>query len=163
MSGADALSTTGATPGAWLIPLREHCIALYGGSLAAAFIIGSYATGTATAESDLDLIAVIDQSETSRPHRARAFGEPEGYNGPELSPIILTVEELSKFPSFLLSLLDGYIVLYSRDPHSSNEPDDAKRIVAAVREYVLRNGITRVPHKGGYYWKNLPRSTGVIR
>ena len=76
---------------------------------------------------------------------------------------ILTAEELSKFPSFLLSLLDGYIVLYSRDPHSSNEPDDAKRIVRAVREHVLRNGITRVPHKGGYYWKNLPRSTGVTR
>ena len=41
MSGADALSTTGATPEAWLIPLREHCIALYGDSLAAAFILFS--------------------------------------------------------------------------------------------------------------------------
>jgi hypothetical protein len=133
--------------------LRAHCLGLYGSQLGAAFIIGSYASGRHRDTSDLDLLIVIDESTDSRPHRARAFGEPPDYDGPELSPVIYTRAEFFSFPSFVLTLLDAHDTLYSRSGDSRYE---ASMLVRAVQEYAESNGIVRVPHKGGYYWRGLP-------
>jgi len=134
--------------------LLEHCVALYGESLCAVFVIGSYARGTVRPESDLDLLIVVDESDVPRRKRSIEFGEPTGYDGPEISPIVYTRREFLSMPSFLLTLLDAHEVMYSRE--SGSPPDEADALVHAVREWAEENGITRVPHKGGYYWRGLP-------
>ena len=77
------------------------------------------------------------------------FGSLDVDRIPEISPIVLTRQEFLSFPPFVLALVDGNRVLYSRD-------DDAGRLVEAVDRWVEENGITRVPHKGGYYWRGIP-------
>lgn len=116
----------------------------------AVFLIGSYATGRARPDSDVDLLVVLESSDLSRPHRTRAFGRLQTNPDMEIMPVVLTREELLRFPSFVLTLIDGHRVLFSRD-------NEAADLVDAVRGWVARHGITRVPHKGGYYWSGLPR------
>ena len=133
--------------------LRAHCLSLYKAQLSAVFVIGSYASGKQLAGSDLDLLIVVDESSLSRPQRAHAFGEPPDYDGPELSPVVYTRAEFLSFPPFVLTLLEAHDTLYSR---TGDSRDDAPALMQAVRNYAESSGITRVPHKGGYYWRGLP-------
>jgi predicted nucleotidyltransferase len=133
--------------------IRRHCLELYGERLAAVFIIGSFAAGRQKPSSDLDVLIVIDASTESRPHRSRSFAEPEGYRGPEISPIIYTKQEFLRFPPFVLTLLEACRVVYSR---KTNGGDEANKLFQAVREYAGAHGITRERHKGGFYWRGLP-------
>ena len=134
--------------------LREHCVTLYDDNLCAVFVIGSYARGTVRPESDLDLLIVVDESDVPRRKRSIEFGEPAGYDGPEISPIVYTRREFLSMPSFLLTLLDAHEVMYSRE--SGSPTNEAEALVGAVRAWAQEHGITRVPHKGGYYWRGLP-------
>jgi hypothetical protein len=131
------------------VTVRTHCVGLYGPALCALFVIGSYASGRRQVSSDLDLLVVIDESPVSRPQRAHDFGEPQDWNGPELSPIVFTRPEFTRMPTFLLSLLDAHVIWYSRG-------NEAQELLGAVVSYADRYGITRVPHKGGYYWRGIP-------
>lgn len=126
----------------------DHCRRLYAERLSAVFVFGSYATGRANDESDLDLLVVVDSSSEPRRHRAVSFGEPESSDDIIISPIVFTAEEVERLPSFLLTLADGYRTLYSR-------ADDAERIVSRIHRWVQESGIEKVPHKGGYYWRGL--------
>jgi len=142
--------------------LRRHCLDLYGSRLAAAFVVGSYASGTHRNDSDLDLLLILDSSDKSRPHRAREFDEPPDYRGPPLSPVVLTKAEFLSVPPFVLSLLEAHHVLYSRDragevrSEDAHLTDEATSLLHAVRRYASDHGITRIPHKGGAYWRGLP-------
>lgn len=112
-----------------LVPvLREYCIRMYGDSLCAVFVIGSYASGRQGPSSDIDLLIVVDSSTESRPHRAHSFGEPTGYRGPELSPIVFTKWEFLTFPSFVLTLMDAHKTVYSR---TCGTGDEAASLVKA--------------------------------
>lgn len=126
----------------------DHCRRLYAERLSAVFVIGSYATGRANDESDLDLLVVIDSSSEPRRYRGRSFGALQSPERIRISPVVFTAEEIERLPSFLLTLADGYRTLYSRE-------DDAERIVSRIHRWVQESGIEKVPHKGGYYWRGL--------
>lgn len=133
--------------------IRAHCLSLYGDRLCAAFIIGSYATGRYGPTSDVDILVVLDSSDETRPHRVHNFGEPEGYRGAELSPVVYTRGEFLAMPSFVLALLDGRVTVYSRVARGG---DEAEELVAAVEGYAREHDVQKRPHKGGAYWHGLP-------
>ena len=136
--------------------IRDHAVLIFGDDLLALFLIGSYARGTFRRESDLDILLILKNSDESPRSRAMRFGEPQGYTGPEISPIVYTLAEFRRMPSFVLSLLDASRTLYSRPlPDGS---DAAADCLKRVRRFVSENGIERVQHKGGHYWRGLPTS-----
>ncbi len=135
--------------------LLQTCGALYGDELLAVFVFGSYATGRATPESDLDILIVVESSEDGIRDRCRAFRMPEHYAGPEIQPIIYTRREFMSFPSLLLTLTEGNVILYSKDSQGG-QAGEAEQLLHALQGFVEKNGIERIPHKGGYYWRGIP-------
>ncbi|TVQ23781.1 MAG: nucleotidyltransferase domain-containing protein [Spirochaetaceae bacterium] len=132
----------------------NHALHVFGENVLAVLLIGSYARGTFNENSDLDVLIILESSNESPRDRAMHYGEPDGYTGPEISPVIYTLDEFRRMPSFVLSLLDGSETLYSRELPDGTRAD--KDCLRRVEAYVADNGIERVRHKGGYYWRGLP-------
>ena len=63
----------------------------------------------------------------------------------------------NSLPSFVLTLLDAHRIIYSR---TTADGDEAASLVKAVEDYVREYGITKEPHKGGYYWRGIPNAAG---
>lgn len=126
----------------------DHCLAEYGSGLEAIFLVGSYARRSERADSDVDLLIVIDTSDFRRPYRVRQFGVPPDYQGPELSPVIYTRDEFLSMPPFVYSLLDAHEVLYSR-----SGDDAAAQLLAGLERHAAERSVSKRPHKGGYYWR----------
>lgn len=140
--------------------IRDHAVLIFGDDLLALFLVGSYARGTFRRESDIDILLILRSSGESPRSRAMRFGEPHEYTGPEISPVVYTLAEFRRMPSFVLSLLDASRTLYSRPLPDGT--DAAADCLKRVRRFVAENGIERVQHKGGYYWRGLPTSYKAV-
>lgn len=142
-----------------LVPAAQ---AAYGRALITLALYGSWARGTATPESDIDLLLVADPLPDGRFNRLRQFEAIDratqasckalwGGPGlvPELSPLIKTPAEVEAGSPLFLDMTDWCDILLDNDDYFAGW-------LAALRERMRINGSERRPFKGGYYWVYKP-------
>ena len=125
-------------------------------------VFGSWARGTATPVSDIDLLIVGERLPPSRRKRVAEFETVEeatqsirlavweGQNhAPDLSPIIKAQEEVEAGSPLFLDMTDWCRILWDRD-------DFFARYLAGLRKRLRRHGARRRWAKGGYYWEYKP-------
>ena len=145
-----------------LAALREALVATYGDRLAAVAVFGSWARGTATPASDLDLLVVAEPLPPSRMKRVREFGPVAEAtrtvranvwpgDGPEvdLSPVFKTPAELAAGSPLYLDMTLWRIVLFDRGGMLES-------FLAGLSERMKALGSRRVPFKGGAFWDYKP-------
>ena len=91
------------------------------------------------------------QDHGSRPERLRRVPVPAAYDGPPVSPVVLTIEEFREFPPIVLALLDAREIWYPSP--SEGEPGTAVDLLTELASHARREDITRVPFRGGHYWR----------
>lgn len=142
--------------------IREAILATYGDRLVAVAIFGSWARGTATPASDLDVLVIADPLPTSRMKRVREFQPVEDAtrsvrathwsgDGPEieLSPIFKTPAELAAGSPLYLDMTLWSVLLIDRG-------GILKAFLERLRGRMESLGSRRVPFKGGAYWDYKP-------
>lgn len=142
--------------------VRKAAVATYGDRLAALAIFGSWARGTATPASDLDLLVVADPLPPSRMKRVREFRSVAessrdarsrfwSADGPEidLSPVFKTPVELAAGSPLYLDMTLWRVVLLDRDALLES-------FLAGLSERMKALGSRRVPFKGGAFWDYKP-------
>lgn len=142
--------------------LRAAVVAVYGERLTALAVFGSWARGTATPESDLDLLVVAQSLPPSRMKRVREFRPVEAATetdrglvwGPhrpaiELSPVLKTPAELAAGSPLYLDMTLWCVVLFDRD-HLLGD------YLAGLRARMKALGSTRKTFKGGVFWDYKP-------
>lgn len=142
--------------------IREAATATYGPRLVALAIFGSWARGTATSSSDLDLLVVADPLPPSRMKRVREFGpvsdatRPErsrvwSDEGPEieLAPVFKTPRELAAGSPLYLDMTLWRVILVDRGGLLETFLDGLRGRMQAL-------GSRRVPFKGGAFWDYKP-------
>ena len=142
--------------------LRAAVLAVYGERLTALAVFGSWARGTATPDSDLDLLVVARSLPPSRMKRVREFRPVAaatatdrslvwGPNRPalELSPVFKTPAELAAGSPLYLDMTLWCDVLF--DPaHTLGD------YLAGLRSRMEALGSTRKTFKGGVFWDYKP-------
>lgn len=142
--------------------VRDAVIATYGDRLVAVAIFGSWARGTATPASDLDVLVVAEPLPPSRMKRVREFRPVDevtrdvrshiwSSDGPmiELSPVFKTPAELAAgSPLYLDMTLWGAILL--------DRGGVLESFLQGLRERMRVLGSRRVPFKGGAFWDYKP-------
>jgi predicted nucleotidyltransferase len=137
----------GLHPASYLEKLK-HCLvesflAVFGQDLVSLVLFGSYARGNYTAESDIDLLVVLedfeDRFEVHRLlDRVEELSSPclEGLRSlgysPVLSPVILSRSQASAIRPLYLDLVFDYEVLYDRGGFITSVLEGLK---AKLREY----------------------------
>ena len=132
-------------------------------SVAGLVLFGSYARGDEGPQSDLDVLVVLRETSLRRAQRYDAVAPAMGDlrrtdawarwrtlgRGPELSPLVLTMEECRQLPPILLDIASEGILLW--DGGGVRElPDDIRRRMA-------RAGVRRVEMPDGRrYWDLRP-------
>jgi predicted nucleotidyltransferase len=142
--------------------LRAAVLAVYGERLTALAVFGSWARGTATPESDLDLLVVAENLPPSRMKRVREFRPVEaatqtdrdlvwGPNRPaiELAPVFKTSAELAAGSPLYLDMTLWCVVLHDRD-------QTLGEYLAGLRARMEALGSTRKTFKGGVFWDYKP-------
>lgn len=141
--------------------LLEACREVYGDSLVSVAVFGSVARGTATPESDLDLLVVARDLPRGRMNRIAAFERVEsaaegeidrlrtqGWNT-EISPVIKTPEGVRRGSPLFLDMTLEVQILHDRDGFLAGYLD-------GLRGRMERLGSRRVKAGGGYYWELKP-------
>jgi len=142
--------------------VREAMNATYGDRLVAGAIFGSWARGTATPASDLDVLVVAEPLPPSRMKRVREFRPVSDATravrsriwsdeGPEieLSPVFKTPAELAAGSPLYLDMTLWSIVLLDRG-------GVLESFLTQLRERMRTLGSRRVPFKGGAFWDYKP-------
>ena len=142
--------------------VREATIATYGDRLIAVAIFGSWARGSATPASDLDVLVVAEPLPPSRMKRVREFRPVDeatrsvrsrawADEGPEigLSPVFKTPAELAAGSPLYLDMTLWSVVLLDRGGVLGS-------FLAGLRERMKALGSRRVPFKGGAFWDYKP-------
>lgn len=155
--------------------VREAAVSVYGERLISLAIFGSWARGTATPASDLDLLVVAEPLPPSRMKRVREFrpvdevtrtfrsrfwservssGGVHGQSdqGPpeiELSPVFKTREELAAGSPLYLDMTLWRVILVDRG-------GTLESFLAGLRGRMEALGSRRVPFKGGMFWDYKP-------
>jgi uncharacterized protein len=142
--------------------VRDAVVATYGDRLVSLAIFGSWARGTATPASDLDLLVVADPLPPSRMKRVREFrpvseasrsGRSRVWSadGPEidLSPVFKTPAELAAGSPLYLDMTLWRVVLLDRG-------GVLESFLAGLSERMKALGSRRVPFKGGAFWDYKP-------
>jgi len=142
--------------------VREGALAVYGDRLAALAIFGSWARGTATPASDLDLLVVAEPLPPSRMKRVREFRPADeasrgvrsriwSADGPEisLSPVFKTPTELAAGSPLYLDMTLWRVILLDREGLLES-------FLAGLSERMKALGSRRVPYKGGAFWDYKP-------
>jgi predicted nucleotidyltransferase len=142
--------------------LRAAVLAVYGERLTALAVFGSWARGTATPESDLDLLVVAESLPPSRMKRVREFRPVEaatqtardlvwGPNRPaiELAPVFKTPEELAAGSPLYLDMTLWCVVLHDPD-HTLGD------YLTGLEARMKALGSTRKTFKGGMFWDYKP-------
>jgi predicted nucleotidyltransferase len=142
--------------------IREATVATYSERLVALAIFGSWARGTATPASDLDLLVVAEPLPPSRMKRVREFrpvadatrsvrSRVWSDQGPEieLAPVFKTPHELAAGSPLYLDMTLWRVVLADRD-------DMLETFLKGLSERMQALGSRRVPFKGGAFWDYKP-------
>lgn len=142
--------------------LRVAVLAVYGERLTSLAVFGSWARGTATPVSDLDLLVVAQSLPPSRMKRVREFDPVEaatqteralvwGTNRPaiELAPVFKTPAELAAGSPLYLDMTLWCVVLFDRD-HTLGE------YLTGLRARMEALGSMRKTFKGGVFWDYKP-------
>lgn len=137
-------------------------LAVYGERLTSLAVFGSWARGTATPVSDLDLLVVAQSLPPSRMKRVREFDTVEaatqteralvwGTNRPaiELAPVFKTPAELAAGSPLYLDMTLWCVVLFDRD-HTLGE------YLTGLRARMEALGSMRKTFKGGVFWDYKP-------
>lgn len=145
-----------------LLPaLAAACDGYYGDDLVSVVIYGSVARGTATYQSDIDILLVVEHLPSGRMNRMRGFMNIEEdlreeleavrKNGwvVDLSPIIRTPAEVSEGGYIYLDMVDDARILFDRNGFFAAFLDSYKKKLEAY-------GAKKRPWKGGYYWEIKP-------
>jgi uncharacterized protein len=133
--------------------LQEHLLAVV--------LYGSLARGSAGPESDIDLLILYRKSKINTDQvyvksALRTYMSPEfqrlcqkGLYG-EISPLLLTLEEIRKNPLILLDMMEEGIILYQRD-------NCFTRLVERMRAVTKKLGSRKVTLPDGtWYWELKP-------
>lgn len=123
--------------------------ATYGENLVALAVFGSFARGTATAASDLDLLVVLRRRPGGRLACLESFRPVEAATDLDVSPVFRTPEDLAAGFPLMLEMAEDAKILY--DP-SAVLTDALGRLRRRLREL----GARRVPYKGAWYWDLKP-------
>jgi predicted nucleotidyltransferase len=142
--------------------LLEMCRRTYGESLVSLAIFGSWARGTATPESDIDLLLIAEKLPPSRGKRLDQFERIEAATeeirrqiwesspaASSLSPVIKTTEEFKAGSPLYLDMTEWCEVLFDRDSFLA-------RALERLRQRMKELGTRRCSAKGGYYWEYKP-------
>lgn len=138
--------------------VRDACLRVYGDNLAALAVFGSHGRGTATEESDLDLLVVLHSRPGGRFACLESFRGVDTATGMDLSPVFRTVQDLAAgFPLMLDMVHDAKIL---HDPEGV-----LAGALGRLRERLEELGARRVPYRGAWYWDLKPdfRPGEVIR
>ena len=138
------------------------CKEFYAETLVSLAVYGSWARGTATQESDIDMLIIVSDLPPSRGKRMRQFEAIDAVTldsrkavwgptspAPEISPLIKTPTEVEAGSPLFLDMTDWRDILFDRD-------DYLQRYLAALKERMRVNGTERRMAKGGYYWVYKP-------
>jgi len=142
--------------------LLGACRRVYGNRLAAVALFGSWARGTATPASDLDVLIVARDLPPSRRKRVAEFDAVERdtaadrrliwadfHAASELSPVIKTPEEMKAGSPLFLDMTECCDILWDGDRVLREYLDGLRKRLAEL-------GARRRPRKGGYYWQYKP-------
>ena len=116
-------------------------------------IFGSYARGTATPASDLDVLIIAKNLPQGRMNRIREFMEVEErvfqsrlrLEGLELSPIFKTPREVENGSPLFWDMTEDVVLLYDRD-------DYLKGYLRKVKERLLQLKAKKVVMGNAWYW-----------
>lgn len=138
--------------------------AVYGNHLVSLAIFGSWARGTATAHSDMDLLVIADPLPNGRFKRREQFAPVEialrpslgglwtdPQPAPEFSPVFKTPAEVAHGSPLFLDMTEWCDLLVDRDRFFATYLD-------GLRTRMQRNGTRRVLLEGGYYWDYKPEA-----
>ncbi len=154
MSRSSALPASLARPfhaiARWLL---EACRAHYGDKLVSLAIFGSVARGTATPESDIDILIVARDLARGRLNRMADFQaieesvlrKADGRQHIELSPIIKSPEEVSLGSPLFWDMTEDVIILADRDGFMRD-------FLAGVKRKLETLGARRVRQGSAWYW-----------
>ncbi len=155
------MSTLAALTQQLLHSLTEACAGHYGDSLVSLVIYGSVARCTATHQSDIDILLVVENLPSGRMNRMRGFTNIENdlreeleaarKNGWEvdLSPIIRTPGEVNEGGYIYLDMVDDARILFDKNGFFTG-------FLRSYRNKLEAYGAKKRPWKGGYYWEIKP-------
>ena len=142
--------------------LLEMCRRTYREDLVSVAVFGSWARGTATPESDIDVLLVADELPPSRGKRLSQFEQIEleteairrriwesSSVAPSLSPVIKTPDELEAGSPLFLDMTECCDALYDREAFLAN-------YLGKLKQRMKELGTRRRWAKGGYYWEYKP-------
>lgn len=129
--------------------LQKKIIEFYGDRLISLIIYGSYARGTATSQSDLDLLLIVKKLPKRKMKRIEEF-----INNVEnklqvssyyISPVIKTQEEASQGSPLFFDMVYDVIILYDREEFFQN-------ILESLRKRFKELGSQRIWRGNRWYW-----------
>lgn len=142
--------------------LRDACQRLYGDALVSVVVFGSWARGTATPASDLDVLIVADSLPAGRLARARMFEPVELALEPQcrevwgagewplrLSPIFKTPAEVEQGSPLFLDMTEHARLLFDRSGFFA-------AFLERLRARMAELGTRRVSTRAGAYWIYKP-------
>ena len=115
----------------------EECKERFGLDLVSIVLFGSYARGTATKYSDIDLLAVVKNLPRDWRERDMILDDLERYflkkHHKRIFPILTTPEAIinsvKRGNPLFYGILTGYAILFDRDDFFENEMDEVKAMV----------------------------------
>lgn len=137
------------------------CHAYYADRLISLAVFGSVARGTMRADSDIDLLLVVDPLPDGRMARVQEFESVEAAVAPALaaasaagirttlSPVFKTPAELARGSLLFLDLTDQADILFDRDQILADYLNTLGQRLRAL-------GAQRIYKGGGYYWMLKP-------
>ncbi len=135
-----------------LYRVRDEAMRFYGSRLISLAVYGSVARGTATEESDIDLLVIASPLPDGRIPRIREFDAVEKALEPDLekasaagfpailSPIFKTPQEANRLGSIFLDMTLERVILYDRDEYLKALLDDLARRLAEKRAVRRKQG-----------------------
>jgi hypothetical protein len=145
-----------------LLPaLAEACTGYYGDDLVSLVIYGSVARGTATYQSDVDILLIVADLPSGRLNRMRGFTNIENTLSEEietarkngwmvdLSPIIRTPSEVNEDGYIYLDMVEDARILFDRNNFFA-------AFLKSYKNKLEAYGAKKRPWKGGYYWEIKP-------
>ena len=133
--------------------ILEACMAVYADDLVVCALFGSYARGTATPESDIDVLVVARNLPRGRMNRVQQFGQVEERSvgsrpdliNAELSPVIKTCAEVERGSPLFWDMTDDVVLLYDENGYFGHYLSELKRRLNLL-------GARKIVNGNAWYW-----------